>query len=61
MFVTLIVLIVLVRLLTSARARARLLRPLYRVCIGLKRHGPLCRDYPDLPGCDPTPTCQFES
>ena len=55
-FVAAIVLVVALRLARRA-ARSERVASLFRTCIGLKRHGPLCLDYPDMPGCDPAPWC----
>ena len=55
-FVAIILLVIAYRL-TRRVINAEKVTSLFRTCIGLKRHGPLCLDYPDVPGCDPAPWC----
>lgn len=50
--------VVLIAFLVARRLRAARVRfPAFRTCIGVRRHGPLCMHYPDMPGCDPAPPC----
>ena len=42
---------------TTGTLRQKIVNFVNRTCIGLKRHGPLCIDYPDMPMCDRVPQC----